>query len=141
MKSLFKLLPTRQKALDQEGDGVTNIVADIDAIEVNPVAFKWNGKAHYLRPVSTKEYLKIAEIFVRMDNLNKNQSEYSVNDLVDVYSELISSLCNTITKKDVLSMTQVQVAAIIQLIIEHVTGRIDQKKSLPPLVKQTTKVS
>jgi hypothetical protein len=130
--SLFKLKPTREKFDEQQ----VSVVADIDAILTKPVAFRFNGKLHYIKPVSTREYLKVTEIFAKMDSMGANGAP-DVSSLVDVYSELFSSLCETISKKDVMEMTQSQIGALLQLVIEHVTGRIEKKKIVTRMPTQS----
>lgn len=115
---IFSLKPTRSETKE-----TAHVVADIDAIDVRPALFRWQGKAHKLRPVTTREYLKVTETFAKMDALGK-AGNYTADDLVTVYAELIGSICDTIKREDVLKMTQAQVAAVLQLIIDHVTGRI-----------------
>jgi len=117
----MKLFTTRQlgqKDVKEE----PLIVADLDQIICEPVAFKFGGKAHYLKPVSTKEFLKVTEVFAKMEKLGK-ENKYTVEELVDVYADLISSLCDTIGKKELLTMSQIQVGALFQLILDHVTGK------------------
>lgn len=127
--SLFQLRPARTNVTSPSDGLGPQVVADIDAIEVRPVAFKWKGKLHTIKPVSTKEYLKVTEVFGKMDALGKT-SNYTVEQLVDVYAELIMTLCNTIKREDILEMSQAQVGALLQLVIDHVTGRVaqDEKK-------------
>ena len=124
---LFSLRPNR----DNNKAAQAHVVADIDAIDVKPVAFKWADKIHVLRPITTKEYLKVTETFAKMERLSK-EGGYTCDELVDVYAELLASLCDTITRADIMRMTQAQVGAVLQLIIDHVTGRVEKKKMTAP---------
>jgi flagellar motor switch protein FliM len=123
---LSRLKPARSKM-----EETAEVVSDLDSIIVNPVAIKWNGKSHILKPITTAEYLKAAEAMARMDALRaKARNDVTVEELVDVYVDVIGSVCDTITKKDILNMTQAQVGALIQAVLDHVTGRIHGKKKL-----------
>jgi hypothetical protein len=107
------------------------VVADLDVIDVKPVAFRFNGETHLLKPVTTKEFLKASESFAKMDAMSKSDNQVPIEEVIDVYADLISSLCDTVNRDDILNMSQAQVAALLQLIIDHVTGRVvkDEKKN------------
>lgn len=132
---LFNLKPTRQ-AKEEE----THIVADLDAIDVRPAKFKWDGKIHEIRAVNTFEYLKVTEIFARMDMLSK-RSDFTVQELAEVYADLITSVCDTIKRDDVYKMTNQQIGALFQLILDQVSGRLTkydaEKKNLTQADQKT----
>lgn len=127
MKNIFKLKPARSQAIDNN-----QMVADLDALIAKPIYFRWNGKAHEIKPISTKEFLVLTEKLNQMDQLRK-QAEIPMDDLVDSYSDIISVVCDSIQRSDILSMTQAQVSALFQLILDCMTGKaqvdIEKKKN------------
>lgn len=112
--------------------GDTQVVSDLDAICVKPVAIQWQGRTHVLKPITTAEFLRASEAMAKMDALTKkDKDQIKLDELVDAYANVIASVCDTITRKDVLKMSQAQVGALIQVIIDHVTGRIHAEKKSP----------
>jgi hypothetical protein len=113
-----KLWPARTKALEEAP------VADLDAIVAEPVPFRSKGKVHYLKPFSLAEFLKFVNA---KGNLEKAMtgSALTPEHLAHAYHAVIAAVCDTITVDDILSMEQVQVAALYQLVIDMVTGQVD----------------
>ena len=99
------------------------IVSDLDALIAEPIAFRLQGEVHEIKPVSTVELLKFTNAFARLQALNESSGTLSVADLVDAYTQVISSVCPTITRAHVEGMTQSQIAALFQLVIESVMGK------------------
>ena len=53
----------------------------------------------------------------------KGRGDYTKDDLVAVYLGIFSSVCETIGKKEIESMTQAQAGALLQIILDCVVGR------------------
>ena len=118
MKSKF--WPTRSKAVSD-----TEPVTDLDAIVAEPVPFRFKGKIHFLKPFSLEEFLKFTNAQTRLTNSLSSTEQISPKELAEKYHSVISSVCDTITVQDILSMEQAQVAALYQLVIDLVTGQVD----------------
>ena len=99
------------------------VVSDLDALIAEPIAFRLHGEVHEIKPVSTVELLKFTNAFARLQTLNESSGTLTVADLVDAYTHVIASVCPTITREHVEGMTQSQVAALFQLVIESVMGK------------------
>jgi len=127
MFGLFqKLRPARQKYTES----ATNAVADLDAMLVEPVSFKLHNKIHLLRPLNVEQFMVLSMALVDIVELQKKQS-ISPDELVDKYYALVSSACDTVSKNDIRDMSQQQVSALFNLIIETITGKVfSEKKSL-----------
>lgn len=123
----MKLWPARSKFKDIEP------VTDLDAIVAEPVAFRYKGKIHVLKPIRLDEFLKFTNAqAILMEQIRDDKSTMTPRDLAECYHKVIGAVCDTITVDDILSMEQAQVAATYQLIIDLVTGQVksgDQKKS------------
>lgn len=123
----MKLWPTRTKYSAEP-------LTDLDAIIAESVSFRFSGKIHTLRPISLEEFLKFtnaqAKLLFKLKNL---EHKVTVDELVMLYHNVISSVCDSITEDDIRRMEQVQVAALYQLVIDLVTGQVrpgeEQKKS------------
>ena len=123
-----KLMPARSaKSYDT--------IADLDAMIVEPVSFKLHGKIHVIKPLTTEQF------FILSANLNeiyklKEQSNFTAEQLIDKYYELMSTACKTITRKDIEDMEQYQVSALFELVVETITGKIfAEKKKIVPLTE------
>jgi len=100
-------------------------VADLDAIVAEPVYFRYGGNVHTLKPMSLETFLRFTNAQSSlMDSLREDKT-LTGKELAERYHDVISSVCDTITVNDILSMEQVQVAALYQLVIDLVTGQVD----------------
>lgn len=127
MFGLFqKLRPTRQKYLES----ATNSVADLDAMLVEPVSFKLHGKTHVIKPLNVEQFMILSVALVDIMELQKQQN-ISPETLIEKYYALISSACDSITKQDIREMSQQQVSALFNIVIETITGKVfTEKKTL-----------
>lgn len=99
------------------------VIADLDAILADPVYFKWDGKNHAIKPMSTKQYLRVLDKYSDLFSMNKAESKPTEEELQNGFGDLFSMCIDTIGRKEVARMTPVQVGAIMQLIIEAITGK------------------
>ena len=101
-------------------------VADLDAIVADPVPFRFKGKIHILKPIELDNFLRFANAQAEiMRTTGDKESKISTEELAKRYHRVFSAVCDTITVKDVMSMEQVQIAALYQLVIDMVTGQVD----------------
>ena len=116
----MKLWPARSKAQRQ------GPIADLDAIVEEPVYFRFKGKIHTLNPVALDEFLKFTNAQNDlMKSLASTDEKLTAEDLAHKYLAVIEPLCPSITYDLLMSMEQVQVAALYQLVIDMVTGQVD----------------
>ncbi len=120
MKKISHLWPARSQKID---DGP---VADLDAIIAEPVPFRFKGKIHTLKVIDLEHFLRYTNA---QSNLMKAASDQgnpmTAKELAQKYFEVINPLCETISIIDIMSMEQVQIAALYQLITDLVTGQVD----------------
>lgn len=113
---LSKLLPARPKA--------NGPIADLDAIVAEAVPFKFQGRLHFIKPITLREFLKFTQANADFHARLTSDSKLTADELASEYEKVIQSVCDSITKKHILSMEQAQVAALYQLIIDAVTGQV-----------------
>jgi len=110
------------------------LITDLDLLVTQPVGFKWKGKVHFIKPMSTAVYLGLLERLARMDAIYKQGSK-DHRLVIRAYAELFSFVCETIRYKDVEEMTQAQIRGLFAEIMATVTGKaqaeIAEKKTLP----------
>lgn len=103
-------------------------VADLDKIATRQCVFTLHGKDHVITPPNLLNWLEIVEANAKLWNL-KDQDVVTPEQLINDYFNLISKLCNTITKEDIKNCTQMQVSSLWQLVLDFMNG-FDQKKTL-----------
>lgn len=111
-----------QKASKQEDVGP---VTDLDAIVAEAVPFRFNGKIHEIKPIDLEGFLKFTNAQI---NLRKKADDGELLDaaiLAKNYHLVISAVCDTVTLNDVKSMSQAQVAALYQLVLDAITGQVE----------------
>lgn len=119
--SVFNFKPARPTA---ESD----IISDLDALIEKPIGFTFQGKTHVINPITTATFFKVANALSAMDAL-KNKGDYSKDDLVGVYLGVFSSVCDTIGRKEIESMTQAQAGALLQIILDCVVGKAQVERA------------
>jgi len=124
---LSRIKPSRSAAQPAE------IVTDLDALIVKTVSIQWQGRAHVLKPISTAEFLRVTEALAQMDKLRQREGGFKLDELVDVYTDVIGSVCDTIDRREILKMSQAQVAALLQTVIDHVAGRVNATEKKTPV--------
>lgn len=127
----MKFWPTRSKHTAQ-------LVADLDAMASEPFAFRLHGKNHVVKPIQLEEFLKYTNAYAQLWNkLDDKVKKITDEQLLDMYVDLFTSVCDTIKKDDVKKMSQAQIGALFQLISDAVTGKahVDQKKTLQNAMK------
>jgi len=113
---LKRLLPTRQAS---QGP-----IADLDAIVAEAVPFKFQGRVHFIKPITLREFLKFTQANSEFHQRLSSDGAITSDQLADEYEKVIGSVCDTIKKKHILQMEQAQVAALYQLVIDAVTGQV-----------------
>lgn len=130
-RQLFNFKPARQI-----GD-VNGYVSDLDAIIEKPVYFKFHGKIFEIKPIETKTFFRFTNMVGAALELQKKPN-LKQDELIDFYHAMINSVCENISRKDIEDMSAAQLTAIIDLIMNTVTGKIwgdEKKKMLVPLTQ------
>lgn len=123
---LKRLMPTRS-ALEAKTSGA--LVADLDALIEQPTFFKLHGKIHKINPMLVEEFWAVANALADLHKVQK-ADKIAFDDMVDNFHRVIHAVCPSITRDDLRSCTQAQLAAIMQRVNDHVNGvaQGDEKK-------------
>lgn len=122
---LLNLKPARSKAMPS-GDPVV----DLDALIAEPVTFRFEGKTHVVQPIDTRTYLAVTNELIKIQGLLKSEKAEK-KEVIESYAAIFSAVCETISIKDVERMTLAQTGALLQMIMECVSGRAQKKKMIP----------
>ena len=105
-------------------------MVDLDALVTKPIPFRFGGEIHFVKPLDTAAYFTIVNEVAHLDTLRGTNSG---RDLVEGYIRLFAAACDTITPEMVWGMSQPQCIALLNLIMDAVTGRahadIEKKKA------------
>jgi hypothetical protein len=109
-----KFMPTRDKNVE--------IYADLDKVLEEPLYFRCGGKVHKLKPVTLEYFYKFTNANVKFFDL-KSDEQVTPESVVDIYYEVVSSICDTISKEDIKELGYMKIGLLYNLISEHVHGR------------------
>jgi hypothetical protein len=127
---LLNLKPSRTKAEEN-----VDLVSDLDALIAKPITFRVLGKVHKIEPISTGDFFKVLNSLEKLHSLQRKQGKYEEKELIDAYVKFIGAVCPTIGRMEIQQMTQSQVIALVQIIIDTISGKthaeIEKKKNLP----------
>lgn len=98
-------------------------ISDLDALIQEPIPFKLKGKIHFIEPITTEVFFKTVNRLEAMDRLKTVAEDVTVDVIINAYYQLFASICKTITMDDVRGMSQPQCLALLQLVIDSITGR------------------
>jgi len=125
----MKFMPSRNKQKSPSQPPV--MVADLDALLTKKVSFKLLGKIHTIDPLTVFQFTNFAAAYGEVLRLHE-QEKVTSEELIDVYYNLVASVCDTVSREDISKMTQQQVNGLFQIMVDLHTGRLfaDQKKTL-----------
>lgn len=129
--AIKRLMPSRQKYTE----AANNAVADLDAILVEPVSFKLHGKIHIIKPLDVQQFMLLTKAIIDFQEL-QSKDAITPSELIDRYYSLMNGVCPSIKRKDIEDMTHQQVAALYDLVMNTITGKIfEEKKTLKMATK------
>jgi len=100
-------------------------VADLDAIIADPIPFRFKGKIHYIKPIELGEFMKFANAQVELSKSSEVDSLLTAEMLAKRYHKVVSSVCDSISLDDIMEMSQAQIAALYQLVVDAITGQVE----------------
>jgi hypothetical protein len=112
--NLFNLKPARHDNIP--------VVSDLDSMVAESVPFRFNGKIHYIKPISVLEFYKYTKALSKLVEL-KDAEKVTGEELVDCYFNLFKAVCDTITHQDIEKMSTAQASALFALTMDCVTGK------------------
>lgn len=103
-------------------------VLDLDAIIEKSQYVRFQGKVHEIKPILVEEFFSFANSLAAIQEM-KNAEKVTVDMLVEAYYSLIYPACPTVTKDMIRASSHAQIYALIQFVLDHVSGRMtDEKK-------------
>ena len=97
---------------------------DLDAVIEDSIYVVLHGKRLTVKPLELESFLKLANSYEQM-HVRNVQGDVSKEELIRSYYDLFHILCDEITYEDVADMTQAQCAALMAIVIDKITGKIN----------------
>lgn len=122
---LKRFLPARQAV-------EVRVVTDLDRLISEPVGFMLHGQVRRIKPLTQENFLYMVNELAALDML-RSEKERNPEKIRAAYMALFKKACEPITDEDLKRMTDAQIGALVQQIIECVTGRAQasgEKKTL-----------
>lgn len=118
----------------------TEVFADLDSLVTTRVPFRFNGKAHYIKPLSVVEFAEAVNALAAIDLAIKKET-LSNDEVMNAYEGIFKVVIEgqTIRRKEIESMNASQVAALYNLVLECIMGKaqvqLEKKNSSKPTEK------
>lgn len=117
----------------QEADQSVRVVVDLDRMLGELPGFKYRGKVYQIRAMDTAVWLRLCEELAAL-NLLMRKEGFNRKEIRDRYYRLLVKAVDGISFEDVDQMTDAQLGAVVQLIVDCITGRAyaqegDKKKA------------
>lgn len=103
------------------------VIADLDAILVEPVAFTLHGKNHTVAPISTEQSFRLANKLNEFQELMKKEG-LNADTVISGYWELVQIAAPSLTRKDIEDATERQLSSLFSFIVRAYTGELFSEK-------------
>lgn len=101
------------------------IFSDLDALKVETVHFRFDGRDWALRPLSVMNFFEFSHSVANINLLLRKETKtVSVEQVDKAYFDLFHSVIKEFTMNDVLKMNWGQRVALTQIIEDHIKGKI-----------------
>lgn len=107
------------------------VVADLDAMLVESVAFKFHGREHVIEPITLNQFMQFTNDLVSFKALD-GTTALSPDQVIDGYWNLVKGVAPSVTREDIEKATQTQLGSLFSLIVRTITGETfaTEKKTL-----------
>lgn len=130
-----KFIPTRAARSPK-------LIADLDDLISQPIGFRYLGKEYTLEPMTTRNFMSVTRALDDLKMILSSQ-EGVLNEeaIYDAYYVFVSSLCRKISLSDIKKATVSQLHALLNLLIQHITGQTASQMVVDPEEKKKIQVS
>ena len=121
-----RLRPSRSQANE------VKVVVDLDRLVSESVGFMLHGTVRRIKPITQEQFFFVINELAALDSMRLGK-EYTLEDLRKAYLSLFKKACEPIDDNDLKRMTDSQIAALVQQIVDCVRGRaqVSAEKKTP----------
>lgn len=98
------------------------VIADLDRLVSEPVGFRYAGKVHRIKPMSTEVFLSVLRDLARVHEIQRLKIQVDEGTMTKVMAALFMDVCDTLTYDDIAEMTYAQRTSLFANIIDIVKG-------------------
>lgn len=102
---------------------------DLDSIVTNIVSFQFQGKEYDLRPITARAFMEYCNAITEVQELFKSQ-EITEERVLEVYQGVVGSVCPEFPIENLQDMNRLQIAALLQMILDFTKGRIGDNEDV-----------
>lgn len=116
---MAKFMPAREEAQ------YARIIHDLDAIDADPVGFKWKNRNYVITNLKVGQGMRISLAYSKLVDLEMKISEgkeVSSVDLARAYYDVLSEVIPDITPSEILEMGQNRINMVLNLIARKLSG-------------------
>lgn len=96
---------------------------DLDALVSESVKFKFKGETHEIKPITVEAFMRFNNAWFDLQYMIET-GDIDETSSMDVSVNLIKSVCDSLPEDRIRKeMAVAQIGALVQLIIETITGR------------------
>lgn len=107
------------------------VVVDLDRMVLEQRGFRFNGKVYMVKPMKHKIWLGVCNELAALNLIANSGKPFDRAQVRKTYWKLISKAVDGLSSAAVEQMTDAQMGALVQLVIECVTGKAYvEKKTL-----------
>lgn len=120
----------------QKSGKSVDVIADLDAILVEPVAFKLHGIDHVIQPITVEQAFRLSNALVHFNDLMQKHG-LTAEDIIVGYFDLVQIVAPSVTREDIEKADQRQLASLFSFIVRSFTGELfaEKKKTLTETTK------
>lgn len=111
----------------KNSEPVGALIADLDEIVQGKSRIKLHGKFHQVNPILVEEFFALSGAFAKIRAIEEAEKP-SLEDLIDGYYSIIFPTIPTIAKDDLRECSHSQLAALLQTVLNHITGGLTPEK-------------
>lgn len=108
------------------------VIVDLDRLVSESVGFMLHGKIRRIKPMTQEQFFIVVNEIASLDMI-RTKKDFNAVTLRKAYLTLFKKACEPITDEDIKKMTDAQIAALVQQILDCVRGKAQvstEKKTL-----------
>ncbi len=102
---------------------------DLDSIVSTEAIFKFKGVEYVLRSITSRAFMEYCNAITEVQALFRSK-EITEDKVLEVYKDVVASVCPEFPVDQVQDMTRLQIAALLQMILDFTQGKISANEDV-----------
>lgn len=117
------------------------VYVDLDSLLEDKVSFQFKGAKYTFKQIDAQTFMKCTNEVNHILSMLKEKSVHQ-DEVLARYTSLVQAMCDGVDLAMIASMTQSQIAALLQVCFDYIRGRVGEneeveKKTLPLMESQS----